>query len=150
MEAIFKVAVGTGFLITLPVLPLTRVLVVRVELVPNLNAWDEEVISDWLLWGVHDASLPQLPAQLFRGFKETCNLSSFFNSLTQQLFCYFNLLPYSFEWCSSTLLDVWWPFASGLDKIQRFAMKNNSCVQMLDLFCSLHGRCIMQSTAGWV
>lgn len=38
MEAIFKVAVGTGFLITLPVLPLTRVLVVRVELVPNLNA----------------------------------------------------------------------------------------------------------------
>lgn len=62
---------ATGFFTTLPVLfPFSASYSnvcseSRAELKPNVNAQDGEVISDWPLTGVFEASLQWLPAQLF-------------------------------------------------------------------------------------
>ena len=79
--------------------------VVRAELTPNVNAWDGEVISDWPLTGVFDASLKWLLAQLFKGWKRLAS-GRHFATLTYSLTALGDVVPY-FGMSDSPLPVAW-------------------------------------------
>lgn len=84
---------------------LTLMYVMRAQLTTNANAWDGEVISNWPLIGVFNASLKCLPTQLFSGLKRLAS-GSYFATLTYSLTTSGDVVPYF--WMSEGPLPVAW------------------------------------------